>query len=76
MHSGGIELLPQQDHCGGSKLGLLLMLLFQWAHVGNILGLYRDDGKENGKCYGVLGLYWDHYKKMETTRIQGLGVRM
>ena len=23
-----------------------------------ILGLYRDNGKENGNYYGILGLYW------------------
>ena len=24
-----------------------------------ILGLYRDNGKENRNCYSILGLYWD-----------------
>ena len=22
--------------------------------------VYRDNGKENGKCYSILGLYWDN----------------
>ena len=26
--------------------------------LGYILGLYRDNGKENGNYY--IGLYWDH----------------
>ena len=29
--------------------------------------VYRDNEKENGKCYSILGLYWDGGKKMEAT---------
>ena len=32
--------------------------------IGSILGEYRDNGKENGNCYSILGL---HIGKMETT---------
>ena len=40
--------------------------------IGYILGLYWDNGKENGSyCLGFLGviggLYWIMEKKMETT---------
>ena len=26
-------------------------------------GLYRDDGKENGNYYSILGAYWDNGKE-------------
>ena len=39
--------------------------------MGYILGLYRDNGKENGNHHGILGLYRGYIgimeKKMETT---------
>ena len=35
-----------------------------------ILGLYRDNGKENGNYYSILELYWDNGNKMETTIVR------
>ena len=48
-----------------------------------ILGLYKDNGKENGNYYSILGLYWgyigiilgfywDNGKENGTTGITGL----
>ena len=31
--------------------------------VGVMLGLYRDNGKENGNYYSILGLFWDTGKE-------------
>ena len=31
--------------------------------MGAILGLYRDNGKENGNYYSILGLYRDNGKE-------------
>ena len=28
-----------------------------------VIGLYRDNGKENGNCYSVLGFYRDNGKE-------------
>ena len=33
-----------------------------------MLGLYRDNGKENGNYYSILGLYRGNAKEMETTK--------
>ena len=30
------------------------------------MGLYRDNGQENGNYYSILGLYTDNENKMET----------
>ena len=38
----------------------------RWKH--SISGLYRDNGKENGNYYSILGLYWDRW-----ARVSGLG---
>ena len=29
-------------------------------YIGAILGLYRDNGKENGNYYSIIGIYWDY----------------
>ena len=35
-----------------------------WVNVlYSILGLYRDNGKENGNYCSILGLYWDNGKE-------------
>ena len=31
--------------------------------VGIVLGLYRDDGNENGSCYSIMGLNRDNGKE-------------
>ena len=31
--------------------------------IGVILGLYRENGKENGNYYSILGFYWDNGKE-------------
>ena len=34
-----------------------------WGHIRgyrDYIGQYRDDGKENGNYYSMLGLYWDN----------------
>ena len=30
-----------------------------YIYIYSILGLYWDNGKENGNYYSILGLYWD-----------------
>ena len=38
-----------------------------WGHIGVILELFWDNGKENGNGYNIieyiLGLYWDNGEK-------------
>ena len=29
-------------------------------YIGVILGLYWDNGKENGNYYSILGVYWGY----------------
>ena len=40
-----------------------------WAYIGVMLELYRDNGKENGNYYTILGLYrgyyWGYIGRME-----------
>ena len=71
----------------GSQLGPIHGLgLYQGlyrGYIGVILGLYWDNGKENGNYYnglyrGYIGLYWGYIgimeKKMETTIMGYIGV--
>ena len=47
-------------HYTGQENGDTLMgyiWLYNIGIIGYILGLYRDDGKENEKYYGILGLH-------------------
>ena len=38
------------------QLGAVAKLKTQiWGYIGMILGLYRDNGKENGSYYSILG---------------------
>ena len=39
-------------------------------HGSRILGLYGDNGKENGDCYSILGLY--RPKMLRERLVQGL----
>ena len=34
-----------------------VLLIYNIGIIGVILGLYRDNGKENGNYYSILGLY-------------------
>ena len=44
-----------------------IMLGLYWVHIGVYIYIwfYRDNGKENGSCYSILGLYKDKEKEME-----------
>ena len=46
---------------GASPIWVASMHHMKWV-LGVILGLYWDDGKENGNYYSILGLYWDNGK--------------
>ena len=51
--------------CEGKGSGLLaLFCTVYWGYIGitggSILGLYWDNGKENGNYYSILRLYWGH----------------
>ena len=39
-----------------------LGFVYTWGALG-ILGLYRDNGKEHGKYYNMLGYCWDNGKE-------------
>ena len=52
----GLCRLPDQGEVLAARQGILNTgndyIGLYWAHIGHILGLYRDNGKENGSNYG------------------------
>ena len=43
--------------------------------MGYILGLYRDNGKEHGNYYSILGLHREYQGYIGSIRVLGLGAR-
>ena len=55
--------MEEPEVATGSGLALKIQGDIIWDYIGMILGLYRDNGQENGNYYSVLGLYRDNGKE-------------
>ena len=53
------HVLFQYPYCLGSRV-LRPRIELQIVGFGVILGLYWDNGEENGSYYSMLGSYWDN----------------